>query len=128
MTDKKRSPIRRPRVRAMPAVGECDTIRRVRNVPTLWAGDRPLAAPVFCLFYDQALRDNVVTTLYRNGIRAFAVRTFIGAGASEQTDESLEVAVRRIANAARRAPEAHLIADCLFSSEPARPCRAHAAI
>jgi hypothetical protein len=76
-------------------------IKLIGGVPTLMDGRRPLPAPVFCLFYDQALRESVVAPLYAHGIRAFAVRSNIGVGTSRQTDESIEKAVARL-----RCPEA----------------------
>jgi hypothetical protein len=78
------------------------------------AGDSPLPAPVFCLFYDQVLRDDVVSSLYSNGIGAFAVRNMMGVGDCKQTDECIELAIKRLANVSRLAPEACLMADCLF--------------
>lgn len=90
------------------------TRRVVGGVPTLMAGPRPLHAPIFCLFYDQALRESVVRPLYMSGIRAFAVRSMVGVGKSAQTDESLRKTVARLEAVARFAPEANLIADCFF--------------
>lgn len=91
----------------------------INGMPTLMAGTAPLPAPVFCLMHDQALHDNVVASLYRNGIGAFAVRSMMGVGDGRQTDESIERAVARLANVARVAPDAWLMADCdFFPAEP----------
>lgn len=89
-------------------------IRNVGGVPTLMVGDAPLPAPVFCLMHDQAMRDEVISPLYRNGIGAFATRSMMGVGDCAQTDATIELAVKRLANVARVAPEALLMADCDF--------------
>jgi hypothetical protein len=96
------------------AVSEGCCIGTVGGLPTLMAGRAPLPAPVFCLMHDQALRDEVVGSLYRSGIRAFAVRTMVGVGAGPQTDRSIDRLVTRLANVARMAPDAWLLADCDF--------------
>ena len=88
--------------------------RVIGGVPTLMAGRIPLPAPVFCLMHDQAMRENVVTTLHRNGIGAFAVRNTMGVGPGRQTDATIETAVARLACVARAAPGAWLMADCDF--------------
>lgn len=86
--------------------------------PVLQADGKPLPAPVFCLMHDQAMRDEVVTALSRNGIGAFAVRGMVGVGDGPQTERSIATMIRRLANVARLAPEAWLMADCdLYPSE-----------
>jgi hypothetical protein len=94
-------------------------LKRIGGVPTLMSGRRPLHAPIFCLFYDQALKDDVVSSLYANGTRSFAVRNMIGAGTSQQREDGLKLAVDRLANVARLCPDADIIADCYFY-----PCEA----
>ena len=93
-------------------------VRAVGGIPTLMAGGTPLPAPVFCLHHDQALRDEVIASLYGSGIGAFAVRSRVGVGTCPQAAESIGMAAARIANVAKVAPKARLIADCLlFPSE-----------
>lgn len=88
------------------------------GVPTLMAGRRPLAAPVFDLFYDQALREPVVRDLAAHGVRAFAVRTMLGCGPGPQTEASIDTALRRLRAVRRAAPEADLILDAyLYPAE-----------
>ena len=83
------------------------------------AGKVPLPAPVFCLLHDQAMRENVVATLHRNGVGAFAVRNTMAAGPGRQTDAAIETAVARLACVAHAAPGAWLMADCdFFPSDP----------
>lgn len=89
-------------------------IRLVGGVPTLMAAGNPLPAPIFCLMHDQAMRDDVVASLYSHGIGAFAVRSSMGVGDCRQTDASIELAVKRLANMARVTPGAWLMADCDF--------------
>jgi hypothetical protein len=89
-------------------------IRSVGGVPTLMAGKAPLPAPIFCLLHDQAMHSDVVATLYRNGIGVFATRNELGVGNCRQTDATIELAVKRLANVACAAPGAWLMADCDF--------------
>lgn len=78
------------------------------------AAGKPLPAPIFCLMHDQAMRDDVVGTLHRNGIGGFATRNPLGVGDCPQTDATIALAVKRLANVARVAPGAWLMADCDF--------------
>jgi hypothetical protein len=89
-------------------------ISSIGGIPTLMANGRPLPAPVFCLMHEQAMQDDVVASLYRNGIGAFATRSMMGVGDCHQTDTTIELAVKRLANVARVAPKALLMADCDF--------------
>lgn len=90
-------------------------IRNINGIPTLMSGEKPLSAPVFDLFYDQALRDEVVLSLYnQGGIRSFAIRTMLGVGTCRQTDDSISLAVKRITNVAQLAPEADIIIDAFI--------------
>lgn len=86
----------------------------VGGVPTLMAGQTPLPAPVFCLMWDQAMRTEVVASLHRAGIGAFAVRTMMGVGDCPQTDATIDLAVARMVSVARAAPSAWLMVDCDF--------------
>lgn len=91
----------------------------IGGVPTLMAGAAPLPAPVFCLMHDQALRENVVATLSRNGIGAFALRNTMAVGPGQQTDAAIETAVARMICVAKAAPGAWLMADCdFYPSDP----------
>ena len=88
------------------------------GIPTLMAGGRPLPSPVFCLFHDQAFKKEVVATLSKHGIGAFAVRNMIGVGPGKQTQATIALSIRRFATVARAAPQAWILADCLlFPSE-----------
>lgn len=88
--------------------------RSIGGVPTLMAAGKPLPAPIFCLMHEQAMRDAVIATLHRNGIGGFATRNPLGVGDCSQTDATIELAVKRLANVARVAPGAWLMADCDF--------------
>ncbi|MHC4874277.1 MAG: hypothetical protein ACYTFY_20690, partial [Planctomycetota bacterium] len=92
-----------------------NNIKSINGTPTLMSGSRPLSAPMFDLFYDQALRDDVVSKLYNEGgIRSFAIRNFIGTGDRKETGESIDWAVKRISNVAAIAGKADILIDCLF--------------
>jgi len=88
--------------------------RSIGGVPTLMAAGKPLPAPIFCLMHDQAMHDDVIATLHQNGIGGFATRNPLGVGDCPQTDATIELAVKRLANVARVAPGAWLMADCDF--------------
>lgn len=93
-------------------------INVVGGVPTLMAGAWPLPAPIYDLYYGQADRGEVIRTLCDHGVGAFAVRTNIGNGQDEQTNQSVDLTVERLKNVASHAPDAWLIVDALvFSSE-----------
>ena len=98
----------------MQSKGKSASLLRVGGVTTLMAGRAPLPAPVFCLLHDQALHGDVVSTLYRNGIGAFAVRNGIAVGPGHEAAAAIEKAVARLSSAAAAAPGAWLMADCDF--------------
>ncbi len=92
------------------------SLRIVGGLPTLMAGQAPLPAPIFCLLGDQAQRDDVITSLYRHGVGAFATRNPIAVGHGPSTQASIDTLLQNLIHVARLAPRARMVADCGFGA------------